>query len=94
MLGRYEGEMKKARDEARDQVLAYKATMEERRIIEAEAKKQGMSPSGYMRSAVLMTLVLDGNAKALALAGREVREQVVDRLKSWVGTAAQAVREA
>lgn len=89
-----EVKMKRVREEPRDQVMAYKVTREERRIIEAEAKKQGCSPAAYMRGAVLMTLVLDGNAQALVLAGREIREQVVDRLKSWVEVGVPGAREA
>lgn len=86
--------MKRVRDEVRDHVMSYKVTMEERRIIEAEAKKQGCSPAAYMRGAVLMTLVLDGNAQAMALAGREMREVAFERLKAWVGAGVSRVAEA
>lgn len=51
----------------RTQVVAGKFTREEEEVIRHEAERQGMTVSEYVRSALFMSLILDGNAKAMKL---------------------------
>lgn len=92
--GKSEVTMKRIKDEARDQVMSYKATMEERRLIEAQAKKQGVSPGAYMRGAVLMSLCMDGQPEAFAIVVDEMRQTFVERANAWKRAGLQKVREA
>lgn len=80
--------------EKKDQVMTFRVTTKERRIIEEQAKKEGSTPDAYMRSAVLMSLCMDGHPKAIALALEEMRETVVERVKAWRSAGLQGVRGA
>lgn len=64
----------------RTEVLSGRFTARERRIVEAEAKRQGMEIANYVRAAVMTSLVLDGNREAM----RITAEMVHERLKRWV----------
>jgi serine kinase of HPr protein (carbohydrate metabolism regulator) len=64
----------------RTEVLSGRFTARERRIVEAECKRQGMDLAGYVRAAVMTSLVLDGNKEAM----RITAEMVHERLKRWV----------
>lgn len=64
----------------RNEVMAAKFTEREKRAIEAEAKKQGMAPSAYVRSAVMLMMCLDGNREALAMTATLVREGLLEKV--------------
>jgi hypothetical protein len=63
------------------EVMAGRFTPREKRAIEAQAKKDGLSPSEYVRAAVMTTMVLDGNVEAMKITAKMLRE----RLKRIVG---------
>jgi hypothetical protein len=66
--------------DARTEALAGKFTVRERKMIEAEAERQKMTASEYVRVAVMTTLVLDGNVDALKLLGGLMRDRLAEKL--------------
>ena len=52
----------------RTQVVAGKFTREEEQVIRDEAQGQDMTVSEYVRAVVFMSLIMDGNTKAMKLA--------------------------
>ena len=61
--------------------MAGRFTPREKRAIEAQARKDGLAPSEYVRAAVMTTMVLDGNVEAMRITGQLLRE----KMKSIVG---------
>ena len=67
------------------QVVAGKFTREEEQIIKEEAKSQDMTVSEYVRASVYMSLILDGNTKAMRLAGGLVAAKLAQRFGAVAG---------
>jgi hypothetical protein len=65
----------------RTQVVAGKFTKEEEQIIRNEAESQGMTVSEYVRAGVLMSLVMDGNTKAMKLLAGLVAGKLAEKFK-------------
>ena len=66
---------------SRSELMQFKVTPEERRIIEKRAKKEGTSTSNYIRGCVLMEMVLDGDFQAMKIVGAEVGRKVWQGLR-------------
>ena len=66
--------------EPRTETLAGKFTKCERQIIEAEAKRQKMTVTEYVRVQVMTGLVLDGNVEALKILGGLMRDKLTEKL--------------
>jgi hypothetical protein len=65
----------------RSELMQFKVTPEERRIIENRAKKEGTSTSNYIRGCVLLEMVLDGDFEAMKIVGAEVGRKVWQGLR-------------
>lgn len=66
---------------ARTELMQFKVTPEERTLIEACAKKQGASVSEYVRSCVIMEMVLDGEVKAMKIVVDSIGRKAVQALR-------------
>lgn len=66
---------------SRSELMQFKVTPEERRIIEKRAKKEGTTTSNYIRGCVLMEMVLDGDFEAMKVVGTEVGRKVWQGLR-------------
>ena len=66
--------------EPRTETLAGKFTKRERAIMEAEAKRQKMTVTEYVRVQVMTGLVLDGNVEALKILGGLMRDKLTEKL--------------
>ena len=66
---------------SRSELMQFKVTPEERRIIEKRAKKEGATTSNYIRGCVLMEMVLDGDFEAMKVVGAEVGRKVWQGLR-------------
>lgn len=82
------------KDERRDQVLTFRMTTKEREILGEQVKKEQTSEDAYIRSAVLMSLCMDGNRRAATLVFGTMREVVAQRVKAWTGSEVRGLREA
>jgi len=67
----------------RTQVVAGKFTREEEQVIRDEAQKQNMTVSEYVRAAVFMSLILDGNAKAIKLMAGLVTGKLAEKFAKF-----------
>jgi hypothetical protein len=76
----------------RSQVVAGKFTREEEEVIREEAKKQGMTVSEYVRGAVFMLLIMDGNTKAMKLAAGLVAAKMAQKFATLAGAAAPVAK--
>lgn len=65
----------------RSELMQFKVTPEEKRIIERRAKKEGVTASNYIRGCVLMEMVLDGDFEAMKVVGAEVGRKVWQGLR-------------
>ena len=65
----------------RTELMQFKVTPEEKRIIERRAKKEGTNTSSYIRGCVLMEMVLDGDFEAMKVVGAEVGRKVWQGLR-------------
>lgn len=66
---------------SRTELMQFKCTPEERKIIEKRAQKEGTSTSNYIRGCVLMEMVLDGDFEAMKVVGAEVGRKVWQGLR-------------
>lgn len=82
------------KDERRDQVLTFRMTTKERQLLNEQVKKERTSEDAYIRSAVLMSLCMDGNPKAAALVFGKMREVVSERVRAWTGSEVRGLLEA
>ena len=85
---------------ARTELMQFKVTIDEKRIIEKRAKKEGTTTSNYIRGCVLMEMVLDGDFEAMKVVGAEVGRKVwqgmmkrADQLETLVTNDATRKRE-
>ena len=53
---------------SRTELMQFKVTPKEKELIETFAKKQGDTVSEYVRAAVLMDMILEGNVGAMKIA--------------------------
>jgi hypothetical protein len=66
---------------SRTELMQFKVTPEERKLIEDFAKKQGSTVSEYVRSAVIMDMVLEGNVGAMKIVVNTVGRKAVQALR-------------
>jgi hypothetical protein len=66
---------------SRTELMQFKVTPKERELIEACAKKQGDSVSEYVRAAVLMDMILEGNVGAMKIAVDTIGRKAVQLLR-------------
>lgn len=65
---------------SRTELMQFKVTPKERELIEACAKKQGDTVSEYVRAAVLMDMILEGNVGAMKIAVDTIGRKAVQLL--------------
>jgi hypothetical protein len=65
--------------EERTEVVGARFTPRERKVLAAEAKRQGMTESGYLRAAGMFMLCMDGNVEALKMTAEMVKSELLDR---------------
>ena len=82
---------------SRSELMQFKVTPEERRVIEKRAAKEGYAVSEYVRVCVLMEMCLDGDFEAFRLVGKEVGRKILkgvrkraDRLEALGGAEGEA----
>jgi hypothetical protein len=61
--------------------MQFKVTPEERKLIDRCAQKQGLSVSEYVRAAVLMDMILEGNVGAMKIAVDTIGRKAVQLLR-------------
>ena len=66
---------------SRTELMQFKVTPEERRLIEQVARKQGSTVSEYVRAAVIMDMILDGNVGAMKIAVDAIGRKAVQVLR-------------
>ena len=66
---------------SRTELMQFKVTPKEKELIEACAKKQGDSVSEYVRAAVLMDMILEGNVGAMKIAVDTIGRKAVQLLR-------------
>ena len=74
---------------SRTELLQFKVSPEERKLIEDCAKKQGASVSEYVRSCVIMEMVLDGEVKAMRIVVDSIGRKAVQALRKRADRLAQ-----
>jgi hypothetical protein len=60
-------------------MVTFEATNDEKRVIEKLAKKEHVTISQYVRGCVYMDMLFSGDAEALKVFGRRLRDKAVDR---------------
>jgi len=66
---------------AKSELMQFKVTLEERKLIEKCAQKQDMTVSEYVRACLLMEMVLDGETKAIKIVASTIGRQAVKALQ-------------
>ena len=66
---------------SRTELMQFKVTPEERKLIERCAQKQVLSVSEYVRAAVLMDMILEGNVGAMKIAVDTIGRKAVQLLR-------------
>lgn len=66
---------------SRTELMQFKVTPEERKLIDRCAQKQGLSVSEYVRAAVLMDMILEGNVGAMKIAVDTIGRKAVQLLR-------------
>lgn len=66
---------------SRTELMQFKVTPKERDLIEKCAKKQGLSVSEYVRAAVIMDMILEGNVGAMKIAVDTIGRKAVQLLR-------------
>jgi hypothetical protein len=61
--------------------MQFKVTAEERKLIEKTAKKQGCTVSEYVRSALLMDMILEGEVGAMKIVVETMGRKAVQALR-------------
>jgi hypothetical protein len=65
----------------RSEVLQFTVTSDERKLIEKVAKKQGYSVSEYVRGAVIMDMILEGEVGAMKIVVDTIGRKAVQALR-------------
>ena len=66
---------------SRTELMQFKVTPKERELIEKSAKKQNLSVSEYVRAAVIMDMILEGNVGAMKIAVDTIGRKAVQVLR-------------
>ena len=66
---------------SRTELMQFKVTPKERELIEKSAKKQDLSVSEYVRAAVIMDMILEGNVGAMKIAVDTIGRKAVQLLR-------------
>lgn len=66
---------------SRTELMQFKVTPEERKLIEKSADKQALSVSEYVRAAVLMDMILEGNVGTMKIAVDTIGRKAVQLLR-------------
>lgn len=66
---------------SRTELMQFKVTPEERKLIEKVAKRQGMTVSEYVRASVIMDMVLEGEVGAMKIVVDTVGRKAVQVLR-------------
>ena len=66
---------------SRTELMQFKVTPEERKLIDRCAQKQGLSVSEYVRAAVIMDMILEGNVGAMKIAVDTIGRKAVQVLR-------------
>ena len=66
----------------RTEIVSSKFTPDERSVLEDQARKEQMSVSDYVRAAVMFSLIMDGNLRAVKITSGLVRAKVAEWLSS------------
>lgn len=65
----------------RTELMQFKVTLEERKLIEKVAKKKDFTVSEYVRAAVIMDMVLDGEVGAMKVVVDTIGRKAVQALR-------------
>ena len=66
---------------SRTELMQFKVTPDERKLIEKVARKQGCTVSEYVRSAVIMDMVLEGEVDAMKVVVESIGRKAVQVLR-------------
>jgi len=66
---------------ARTELMQFKVTPEERKLIEKVAKKEGSTVSEYVRAAIIMDMVLEGEVGAMKIVVESMGRKAVQALR-------------
>lgn len=66
---------------SRTELMQFKVTAEERKLIEKIAKKQGCTVSEYVRGAVIMDMILEGEVGAMRIVVDTIGRKAVQALR-------------
>lgn len=70
------------KDETRSENMLFRVTKAEKELITKWAKKAAMTPSEYIRSTVLMGMVMEGEPEAIKIIMKAVGATAVATIKS------------
>lgn len=70
------------KDETRSENMLFRVTKAEKRLITKWAEKAAMTPSEYIRSTVLMGMVMEGEPEAIKIVMKAVGTAAVATMKS------------
>ena len=79
---------------SRTELMQFKVTPKERELIEKCADKQGLSVSEYVRAAVIMDMILEGNVGAMKIAVDTIGRKAVQVLRKRADRLAELGAEA
>lgn len=79
---------------SRTELMQFKVTPKERGLIEKCADKQGLSVSEYVRAAVIMDMILEGNVGAMKIAVDTIGRKAVQVLRKRADRLAELGAEA
>ena len=74
---------------ARSELMQFKVTPDERKLIEKCAKKQGFTVSEFVRAAVIMDMILEGEVGAMKIAVDSIGRKAVQALRKRVDRLAE-----
>jgi hypothetical protein len=66
---------------SRTELMQFKVTPEERKLIEQVAKKHGSTVSEYVRAAVIMDMILEGEVRAMKIVVDTIGRKAVQALR-------------
>jgi hypothetical protein len=69
---------------SRTELMQFKVTSEERKLIEKAAKKQECTVSEYVRGAVIMDMILEGEVGAMKIVVDSIGRKAVQALRKRV----------
>lgn len=69
---------------SRTELMQFKVTPDERKLIEKCAQKQGITVSEYVRAAIIMDMILEGNVAAMKIAVDAIGRKAVQVLRKRV----------